>query len=255
VSRSVAGVPRGPAGRIRAVIADVDGTLTDRSRRLDPEAIDVVRALEDRGVPIILATGNVLPIALALYRSLGLSGPIIAENGGLVYSRIDGVDRVRRRCDRKIALRALRRLRSEGVMATPLFTDRWRETEVAIEPTASLRRIRAALRGLDLLVESTGYAIHLMDPRGGKLAALSEALPEAGLSLAECVALGDGDNDASMLRAAGTSVSFPSGSPRARRAARLVTRRGYAAGFVEGIIRVGLLPSAEHRTVGRNARG
>ncbi len=231
-------------GRIRAVVTDVDGTLTDRSRRLDPEAVRAVRRVEDRGVPVLLATGNVLPIALALHRSLGLSGPIIAENGGILYQRVDGVHRVERRSDLRLALRALARLRQRGIPVRRLFTDRWRETEVALEPTVGLARIRTAVGDLPVTVEGTGYAIHLIERGIGKLSTVSIALRRLGIPLSECAALGDGDNDVELLRAAGRSVSFPSGSAAARRAAGHVTRRRYAQGFVEGLIHLGLVPRA-----------
>jgi hydroxymethylpyrimidine pyrophosphatase-like HAD family hydrolase len=124
-----------------------------------------------------------------------------------------------------------------------LFTDRWRETEVALEPTVSIRRVRRALVGRNVRVQSigTGYAIHLMEPGSGKLPALRKALGEIGLAVGDCVVLGDGDNDVEMLRASGFGVSFASGSPRARRAARYVSRSEFAAGFVEGLKASGLL--------------
>jgi phosphoglycolate phosphatase (TIGR01487 family) len=236
--RPLRAIPEG----LRAVVTDIDGTLTDRHRRLDPGAVEAVRYLEAHGVPVILATGNVLPIALALYRSLGLSGPIVAENGGLLYRQVGGADRLVRLCDRRPALRALRRIRRAGIPVRSLFTDRWRETEVAIEPTVSVPRLRRAVGDLGVVVESTGYAIHLMEAGGGKLPGLRRAVAEVGLSLPECLVAGDGDNDVPMLRAAGYSISFPTASPRARAAADLVSRARYAQGFVEGLMRVGLVP-------------
>jgi phosphoglycolate phosphatase len=220
---------------LRAVVTDVDGTLTDAHRRLDPEAMRWVLRLESHGIPVILATGNVLPIALGLHRSLGLSGPIVAENGGVLYRKENGVETVERLVDRRVALAAYRTLRAAGLPVRRLFTDRWRESEVALEPTVSVARLRRALGGRPVRVESTGFAIHLMERRGGKLAGLKEALPPLGLTLGDCVVLGDGDNDVGMLQEAGFGVSFVSGSARARRAARYVTRRAYADGFVEGL--------------------
>jgi phosphoglycolate phosphatase len=224
-----------PRPTLRAVVTDVDGTLTDDRRRLDPEAIRWVRRLEEHGVPVVLATGNVLPIALALHRSLGLSAPIVAENGGLIYRKRDGRETVERLADRSIALRALRAVRRAGLDARPLFTDRWRETEVAIEPTVPLAAVRRAIRPLPVRAEATGYAVHLMQRGAGKRRALDRALDDLGLTLRECVVLGDGDNDVGMLRAAGFGVSFASGSAAARRAARYVARSPFAAGFVEGL--------------------
>lgn len=229
--------------RFRAVVTDVDGTLTGPDRRLEPRAIDWVRRLESSGVPVVLATGNVLPIALALHRSLGLSGPIVAENGGLLYRKVDGQERVERLADRRVALAAYRAARTAGLPVRRLFTDRWRETEVALEPTVPLTRLRRVIArgGLPVEVVSTGYAIHLIERGAGKLPALRRALRPIGLEVADCVVLGDGDNDAGMLRASGFGVSFASGSPRARRAARYVARSSFAYGFVEGLKASGIL--------------
>ena len=238
-------VRAGAASAYRAVVTDVDGTLTDQSRRLDPTAIDRVRLLEEAGIPVVLATGNVLPIALALHRSLGLSGPIVAENGGIVYRRTArGREVVERRADLAVALGAYRALRRAGLPVRRLFTDRWRESEVALEPNVPLSRLRRALVDHPVAVESTGYAIHLMARGAGKLPALCSALAPLGLAPRDCVILGDGDNDARMLRAAGFGVSFASASPRARRAARYVSRSSYAAGFVEGLKASRILDSA-----------
>jgi phosphoglycolate phosphatase len=227
--------PGSPA-RYRIVVTDVDGTLTDRSRRLDPVAVRAVRRLEDRGIPVALATGNVLPVALALHRSLGLSGPIVAENGGLLWmGENGGTARVERRADQKVAVAAFRALVRAGLPVQRLFTDRWREAEVALEPNVSPARIRRALAGRPVTVESTGFATHLMEAGVGKLPTLELALHRLGMTLADAVVLGDGDNDVAMLRASGFGVSFRSGSARARAAARYVTRAAFARGFVEGL--------------------
>lgn len=226
----------------RVVVTDVDGTLTDRSRRLDPVAVGAIRAVEDQGIPVVLATGNVLPVALALHRSLGLSGPIVAENGGLLWMGENGrAERVERMADPAVARAAFRALVRAGLPVRRLFTDRWREAEVALEPTVSVGRIRRALGDRPVLVESTGYAIHLMQAGVGKCRTLQIALGRLGMSLSDAVVLGDGDNDVAMLRASGYGVSFPSASPRARAAARYVSRASYARGFVEGLKASGVL--------------
>jgi len=234
--------------RLRVVVTDVDGTLTNRARLLDPVAIREVYALEAAGIPVLLATGNALPIALALQRSLGLTGPIIAENGGLLYDPVLAPSRVVRLADPRPARAAYRRLRASGLPVRRLLTDRWRECEVALEPTVAPTAVRRCLRGLPVQVEFSGYAIHLMAPGSGKLPALESALAGRGWTIDEAVVLGDGDNDVAMLRAAGLGVSFPNGSHRARSAAAIVTRASFAAGFVEGIRRSGIRRAAR-RTV------
>ncbi|MCI4367340.1 MAG: phosphoglycolate phosphatase [Thermoplasmata archaeon] len=225
---------RGPA-RLRAVITDIDGTITGPDRVLDPTAAALLRHLEGRGIRVIFATGNVLPVALAIHRSLGLKGPIVSENGGLVYRREGRRDRLQRLADRRPAWAAFRAARRAGLPVRRLFTDRWRETEVALEPNVPPAEITRVIRGHDVSVESTGFAIHLMEKGKGKQPALDGVLPSLGLRWTECLAAGDGDNDVGMLRAAGWGVSFPNGSRRARNAADFVSTSSFAFGFVEAL--------------------
>ena len=221
-------------------MTDVDGTLTDAQRRLDPGAMAAIRRLRAHGWPVILATGNVLPIALALHRSLGLQGPIVAENGGLIYETFAGSERVTRLARRSIALAAFRRARRAGLDLRPLFTDRWRETEVAVEPTVPVRRVAVAANDPGVTIEGTGFAIHFMEKGCGKVPALRRVLRPLGLTLRDCLVAGDGDNDVAMLREAGWAMSFRSGSPRARAAADFVAPAPGAVGFVQGLKETGV---------------
>ena len=225
---------------LRAVITDVDGTLTDRNRCLDLPAVQALRTLALRGMPVILATGNVLPIALALARFVGLPGPIVAENGGLIYY---GEERIERLSRRRVAWTAYRQAR-RTLPITPLFTDRWRETEVALEPTVSVAALKRAVRGLGVRVEATGFAVHLFEPSAGKLVAVKRALASLSLSLDDCLVAGDGDNDVAMLRKAAVGVSFPDASARARAAATYLAPATGGTGLVKALKHYGLLPSS-----------
>ena len=69
----------------RVVAFDIDGTLTDENKRLDMHAVEALRRLEDAGIPVILATGNVRAITYGLWRFIGLSGPMCCENGGVLW--------------------------------------------------------------------------------------------------------------------------------------------------------------------------
>ncbi len=118
---------------------------------------------------------------------------------------------------------------------------------MALDTSVPISRIRRALRGFPIQVEGTGFAIHLIEPGAGKAPALARALHPLGRTLADCLVLGDGDNDVEMLRAAGWAVSFPNGSRAARAAADYVTRANFAQGFVEGVKSGGLLDRRRSR--------
>ena len=70
--------------KIRAIVVDIDGTLTDNNKVMSTKAIDVLRAVQNSGTYVCLASGNTLPVAYGVSTYLGLKGPIIAENGGIV---------------------------------------------------------------------------------------------------------------------------------------------------------------------------
>ena len=53
---------------IRAVITDVDGTITDYEDRLGVEALVAIRKLEDSGIRVVLCSGNALCVLKALGR-------------------------------------------------------------------------------------------------------------------------------------------------------------------------------------------
>ena len=69
--------------RPKIVAVDIDGTLTDGKKQLDPNAIIAVRRLEAAGIPVVLSTGNVRAITYGLWRFFNLSGPICCENGAV----------------------------------------------------------------------------------------------------------------------------------------------------------------------------
>ena len=223
-------------------MTDVDGTLTNADRRLDLRAADLVRRLERRG------SRSSLPPGTSFRSPSGSTAR--SDFRARSWRRTEGSFTTGTRADANewngspTDAWPSPRFGSYGPTGLPvrrLFTDRWRESEVALEPNVSVAAVRRVLGRDGVEVESTGYALHLMESGGGKLPALVRSLAPLGLTPQECVILGDGDNDVAMLRAAGFGVSFPSASPRARRAARYVTRATFAAGFVEGLKTSGIL--------------
>jgi HAD superfamily hydrolase (TIGR01484 family) len=80
---------------LRAVLTDVDGTLTDPGRRIGTRAIEAIRDLTDRGILVIPASGNTACFMDALCRMIGTDGTFIAENGGVYRVGYTGELRIR----------------------------------------------------------------------------------------------------------------------------------------------------------------
>ncbi len=68
----------------KAVVCDVDGTITNSSKMIQTLGIEVLRKAQDKGSTVMLASGNVLPVVYGLSTFIGLRGPVVAENGGVV---------------------------------------------------------------------------------------------------------------------------------------------------------------------------
>ncbi len=76
---------------------------------------------------------------------------------------------------------------------------------------------------------------HLIQGRIDKLTALTELATKLGLTLDQCVYMGDDVIDVPALRAAGIGVSVPGAMPEALAAASYVTRRPAGLGAVREI--------------------
>jgi len=217
---------------IRAVATDIDATLTDDERVLSLAAAEALRIAEDNGVPIMLVSGNVLPICHSLNVYLGLSGPIVAENGGVVFWK--NGPRLKLLKNRKEADRGYDYL-SKRLPVKRILTDRWRETEVAIEEgDIDPRMVRQLLQegGFDLYVNSTGFGLHIMEPGLSKLKGLELACSWLGIGLDEVLAMGDSEADMEFLEHCGFS-GVPANAPP-----ELKAKAGYAARvpFGEGVV-------------------
>ena len=155
---------------------DIDGTITDYNKKLHLEAIEALRRLEDAGIPVILATGNVRAITYGLSRFIGASGPMVCENGGVVWHPTWDEPIVRangaraKKCAQDMAKHI--DIDPEGIT-----TNAWRESEWCLFKDEDLDAVNDWVSNSeysDLAVVKTGFAIHLMEPhlskgRGSKL--------------------------------------------------------------------------------------
>jgi len=223
---------------IEAMAIDIDGTMTYKDRRLDVAAVDAVRNAEAAGLPVVLATGNVTCFAEAAAVLLGTSGPIIAEDGGIVFDRMSGREHVlgdRVEAERGLAaLRrtfgGLRQTRSSGMRLTGLTLERAITAEQAMDV---FRR-----EGLRLIAVDSGFAIHIKDPEVNKGNALRKVASLLKISTAEIAAVGDALNDIEMLEVAGVSFAVENSDELVKRACTHVTSEPYGKGVAEAVKKV-----------------
>jgi phosphoglycolate phosphatase (TIGR01487 family) len=221
---------------IKAVVVDIDGTITDSKRMIQPQGIEALRQVQQKGVAVMLSSGNVLPITFGLSIFIGLKGPVIAENGGIVSFK----ENVYKLNDNTLPVRAYDYLKTK-VEVERLFTDRWRESEVALKRTADPKIIEEILKGWNVVIETTGFAIHIMELGHSKMNGVRKASELIGIDSKDIAAFGDSDNDVSMLQDCGVGIAVANASPAAKMAAKYVCREPHADGVIEGLRWLGLL--------------
>jgi hypothetical protein len=217
--------------RIKAVAIDIDGTLTDTKRRLELEAVALLRELERRGVPVILATGNILCVTETVQTFIGTTGAIIAENGGVIKDLLLGVERYLG--DVVEVHRAFNHLAAKREVKLVPNSEQ-RKTEVAIlREGITAAEVRELLTGFNVEVVDTKFAIHIKSPGVSKGRALEEVAKLRGFAMKEIVAIGDSENDRDMLAKAGYAIAVS--EPSLRDVANLVTNHSFGMGAVEAL--------------------
>ena len=157
-----------------------------------------MRRLEDAGIPVVIATGNVRPITYGLWRFLGLSAPMCCENGGVLWHPSWEEPVLRAKADEAKEAAAWLATQIEGVDARGIATNRWRESEWCLYPDDPLEAITEAIHDSPyshLSVVRTGFAIHLMEPHLSKGEGLQHLFDRMGWSPEDALCVGDAPND------------------------------------------------------------
>ncbi len=212
---------------------DIDGTLTDAERRLDPRVCPVLREWAAE-VPVVVATGKALPYPVGLCEFLAVPINVVAENGGAVY--VSAADELRFTGDREAAEAVARDYADAGHSlgwGDVDLVNRWRETELAVALEKPEQPLREAAQRHGMRVIDTGFAYHVTSPDVDKARGLTAAAGAMGRSPAEFVAVGDSENDAEMFEVVGESYAVANADETALAAADHVTDARYGDGFLE----------------------
>jgi len=215
------------------LVVDIDGTLTDESRAVDPRVFPVLSEWPEQ---VVIATGKAMPYPIALCEFLGIDYTVIAENGGVVF--VEATDTLQIEGDKAACLavaEAYRDLGYEMGFGEVDLANRWRETEVVVnlsQPEEPLRRL-AEEHGLEFL--DTGFAYHVTDARIDKGTGLNAVCAELDREPESFLAVGDSENDAELFEVAGESVAVANADETAKSRADRVTNAPYADGFLEAV--------------------
>lgn len=260
------------SGATRLVALDIDGTLiapgVSHDALPDGAMTEVIGELIESGVIVVLATGRMYPGTLRIAHHLGVTQPLICQQGAATLD-LDG--RVLRRCviDPTIALEVAdfaeqagwpyawfdseRYFVSKANHASQYFAD---VSGVSVEIHHSPKSADVQAVGIDIissrehagaihgeLQQRYGNRVQLLDfglvtavhgadaSKGQAVAALAD---ELGIDAAGVLAIGDSANDESMLRWAGHGAA----PEHCDRYARAAADEVLAGSGVDGVVKL-----------------
>ncbi len=248
----------------RLVMTDLDGTLLGPRKEIGAENVAAVRELQRRGARVTLASGRRHQNSVRFYRELGLDGLLVSCAGALVQD--PDSDEVVRECllGKEDAANLVTEGLSRGCTIiyyhrehlyvsernhwTVLYESRVNERtelypgdladlggEGALkivwygEP-AELRTLRPEIeeryRATVGVVATDPENLEFLDLSANKADALTAVAKYYGIEQSETVAIGDGENDAPMLRQAGLGIAVDGANAAAKAAADQVGADG-----------------------------
>ncbi len=210
MSQSYQSIDSKIASRIKLIVSDVDGTITDSDGSISPLIRELIEQLARQGIGFGLASGRTLPRLEMVAQNLEVTGPLIAENGGVAKLKIkDGLlDLGYSRQPALKAFETLKRLYPEAIEERQDNKDRL--TEVSIWAHGlEIAELRRHLEDVELF--DSGYMLHLTQKgvsKGNTLRRILEKIDEK-LTPEDVLVLGDSPTDVSLFRLFPNSVFIP----------------------------------------------
>jgi hypothetical protein len=218
--------------KLKAIALDVDGTITDETRRVCVNAVNVIHRAENEGVPIIFVTGNVICAAKIIAILLGTTGGLVAENGGVIESQ----GKIKILGNITECQKAYEFLKSKFEVTNVELSDQ-RVSEVAIERTITEELVKETINDFNVVVYDTKFAIQLTDPSVNKGSSLKMITNDLGIKTDEILAIGDSENDIEFLRVSDVKVAVNNAADELKDIADYITEKSYDDGVAEAIER------------------
>ncbi|MBW0001426.1 MAG: HAD family phosphatase [Verrucomicrobia bacterium] len=250
----------------RLAAIDLDGTLLGPNKQIGPENLAAVQRLQRAGVHVIVASGRRHQNSIRFQRQLGLHGPIIACQGGLIrdgetgeiieahlvepesaaelvgLGEAKGVDVIYYHIDHLYVgplANEFRRLyerrvgeQTEVIGDLKILEGRDALKIVWYGPSDALAGWRDELTkrfaGRVDVLSTEQENLEFMPPGVNKASAVAKIAEQLGIPSVQVMTFGDGENDVSMLKWAGMGVAMGHGNAVAKAAAEFVSPPGPA---------------------------
>ena len=258
--------------KIKLIAIDQDGTLLDDKGSVSERNVRAVQTAVAQGIQVIIATGKTYGSAVAVMAQLGIQAPGVFTQG-LVICNADGSVRHEKALDRETAVKliqfceehnlpqsaycgarilaprpsAYQRLLHEKYHEPPLevvgplltIIDDIHINKFLISDEVTNDETR---RQLELLVgdkatvtQAVPEYIEVLPPGASKGRGVKMLLDDLGISPADMLAIGDGENDLEMLQMAGVGVAMGNAGTAVKAIADYITSDNNHSGVAEAI--------------------
>ncbi|HET7629451.1 MAG TPA: Cof-type HAD-IIB family hydrolase [Bacillales bacterium] len=254
----------------KMVFFDLDGTLLDKEKQLVRSAAEAVRTLNEKGIPVAIATGRAPFMFTMLRRQLRIdsyvsfNGQFVVSAGEVVLSNPLQRERLLA-LERKAAanghpmvflddqtmkanhpghphiqesLAELRFTYPEVDETYPQLADVYQALLFCTEEQEP--SYREGDQALDF-IRWHRYSLDVIPAGGSKAKGIEALLKRFEVDQADVIAFGDGLNDIEMLRFAGIGVAMGNAQPETKAAADFVTKTVDEDGIVYGLKQLALL--------------
>lgn len=255
----------------KLIALDMDGTLLNEEKQISGENREAIFAALEAGVTVMMSTGRGVQSATPYIEELGLQTPIVAVNGSEVWkSPKELLQRVLLPLDEFKAMHKMAveldtwywAYAVEGIFNKDKWIEgspddiRWLKFGYYTEDEAKLAQLRQTLESWGTLEITNSHPCNLeLNPKGiSKASGIRAVCDMLGITMDEVIAMGDSENDLSMIREAGLGVAMGNAQDGVKAAADIVTVSNDEHGVAKVIREYILQGKSQHGSTGNDDR-
>lgn len=255
---------------IKLIATDIDGTILAPGCDFTEGVVTCISRLQDMGVKVVLVTGRMNKAALLIRDELGLNTPVVSYQGGLIndggnvlYERYLSESQAKRIIEwalkEKIHINLYNNdnLYSENDNEEVQRYSRAQHIDYVVKPFSEMKLDKVnKILAIDYyepemidryekelpeifpelyIVKSTPNFLEFSNPEGSKYCAVKFLQEYWGIKESETLAIGDQNNDISLLQAGGIKVAMGNSTDELREVADYITDTVYNDGFVGAV--------------------
>lgn len=265
---------------IRMIAMDVDGTLYNSRSVISQENIEAMKAAQEKGIIVAIATGRTPANMMVATREVGLHCPVIGTNGTHVVDAENNII-FQRFMDPQAAIEAQKRLSEMDTEYNVVTSDalcmskahnaynmdksfydklalfgqeclsgpenawqcaRRHVNKLFAYNCADIQAVRDALKDIPgiYLSQSGKDNVEIMPIGADKVLGIQAMAAHYGIAMKDVMTLGDEMNDLGMIRAAGWGIAMGNATKAVKDAARYVTETCDDHGVARAIWRYAL---------------